>query len=193
MPARIEVAPELIAEGKYLYEETLIPTDEIGARMGLSRSAFYLRVKEWKWKRRRYSTGIAEDAVKASVPPAMPDTSATPPAEPPLAFAERLQRVLDGELAVIERTLKVLGPASNAEAERTTRILAAISRTVQEIQASAEGQTSSDEADDDAVPGDIDEFRETLARRIRGFIEARTGNAGGGDGGSAGDVERGGT
>ena len=192
MPARIEVAPELIAEGKYLYEETLIPTDEIGARMGLSRSAFYLRVKEWKWKRRRYSTGIAEDAVKASVPPAMPDTSATPPAEPPLAFAERLQRVLDGELAVIERTLKVLGPASSTEAERTTRILAALSRTVQEIKASAEGQAG-DEADDDAVPGDIDEFRETLTRRIRGFIEARTRNPSGGDGGSVGDVERGGT
>jgi len=68
MPARIEVAPELIAEGKHLYEETLIPTDEIGARMGLSRSAFYLRVKEWKWKRRRYSTGIAEDAAKTSEP-----------------------------------------------------------------------------------------------------------------------------
>ena len=100
--------------------------------------------------------------------------------------------MLDAELAVIERTLKVLGPASSTEAERTTRILAALSRTVQEIKASAEGQAG-DEADDDAVPGDIDEFRETLARRIRGFIEARTGNAGGGDGGSAGDVERGGT
>jgi len=193
MPARIEVAPELIAEGKQLYEETLLPTDEIGARMGLSRSAFYLRVKEWKWKRRRYSTGIAEDAAKTSAPPAAPDTSATPPAEPPLTFAERLQRVLDGELAVIERTLKVMGPANNAEAERTARILAAISRTVQEIQTTAEGQMSSDDADDDAVPGDIDEFRETLARRIRGFIEARTRNPSGGDGGSASDVERGGT
>ena len=82
--------------------------------------------------------------------------------------------MLDAELAVIERTLKVLGPASSAEAERTTRILAMISRTVQEIQASAEGQTSADETDDDAVPGDIDEFRETLARRIRAFIEARS-------------------
>ncbi len=35
MPARKHVAPELIAEGKYLYEQTLVPTDEIGARMGL--------------------------------------------------------------------------------------------------------------------------------------------------------------
>jgi len=176
MPARIEVAPELIAEGKYLYEETLMPTDEIGARMGLSRSAFYLRVKEWKWKRRRYSSGIAGDTALPSVPVAAAPT----PDEPAecLPFAQRLQRVLDGELAVIERTLKVLGPASNAEAERTTRILAAISRTVQEIQATAEGQTPADETDDDAVPGDIDEFRETLARRINALVDAEQGRTG---------------
>ena len=124
----------------------------------------------------------------AQVPPAEvpPEEEVLPP------FAERIKRVLDAELAVIERTLKVLGPASNTEAERTTRILAALSRTVQEIQASAEGQAG-DEADDDTVPSDIDEFRETLARRIRGFIEARTGSASRRHGGSAGDIERGGT
>ena len=193
MPARKHIAPELIAEGKYLYEETLTPTDEIGARMGLSRSAFYLRVKEWKWKPRRYRRGGVAAAAMPSAPVAARDTRAAPPAEEPvLPFTERVKRVLDAEMAVIERTLKVLGPASNAEAERTTRILATISRTVQEIQAAAEGQTLN-EADDDAIPGDIDEFRETLARRIRGFIEARTGNPSGGGGGPADEVAGGGT
>ena len=139
MPAWKQVAPELIAEGKYLYEQTLMPTDQIGAKMGLSRSAFYLRVKEWKWKRRRYSSGEVDAPAAPPVPVA--DTGPAPAADEPLPFAERMQRVLDAEMAVIERTLKVLGPASNAEAERTTRILAMISRTVQEIQASAEGQT----------------------------------------------------
>jgi hypothetical protein len=181
MPARKHVAPELMAEGKYLYEETLMPTDEIGAKMGLSRSAFYLRVKEWKWKTRRYSAGIAGDAAIPSAPVAARATSDAPPADaPPPPFAERMKRVLDAQMAVIERTLKVLGPASNAEAERTTRIRATISRTVQEIQASAEGQTL-DEADDDTVPRDMDAFREELARRIHAFIDARQGgaNAGG--------------
>jgi len=149
-----------------------------------------LRVKEWNWTQRRYSGGIAAGAEVPSMPTPAPDAGIAAVAEaPPLPFAERMQRVLDAEMAVIERTLNVLGPASNAEAERTTRILATISRTLQEIQATAEGQTR-DEADHDAVPGDIDEFREELARRIRGFIEARTGNPSGGDGGSAGDVER---
>jgi hypothetical protein len=103
-----------------------------------------------------------------------------------------MKRVLIVEMAVIERTLKVLGPASNAEAERTTRILASITRTLQDLQATADGQKR-DEADNDTVPGNIDEFREELARRIRGFIAARTGNPSGGDGGPAGVDERGGT
>ena len=184
MPAWKQVAPELIAEGKYLYEQTLMPTDQIGAKMGLSRSAFYLRVKEWKWKRRRYSSGEVDAPAAPPVPVA--DTGPAPAADEPLPFAARMQRVLDAEMAVIERTLKVLGPASNAEAERTTRILAMISRTVQEIQASAEGQTSSDETDDDAVPGDIDEFREELACRIRAFVGAKRGGTGGTGGDAAG-------
>ena len=193
MPARKHVAPELIAEGKHLYEQTLTPTDLIGKKMGLSRSAFYLRIKEWNWTQRRYSGGIAADGEAPSMPAAAPDTGIAAVAEAsPLPFAERMQRVLDAEMAVIERTLKVLGPASNAEAERTTRILATISRTVQEIQATADGQRV-DETDNDAVPGDIDEFREELARRIRGFIDARSGIPSGGDGGPAGGVERGGT
>ena len=59
MPARKQVAPERIAEGKFLYEQTLTPTAEIGKRMGLSRTAFYMRVKEWGWTQRRYSHGLA--------------------------------------------------------------------------------------------------------------------------------------
>lgn len=191
MPARIEIASELIAEGKYLYENTLMPIHKIGAKMGLSRTAFYLRVKEWGWTPRRYSAGAAGEAQFAA-----PEAAAAPTADEPaevLPFAQRLQRVLDGELAVIERTLRVMGPANNAEAERTARILAAISRTVQEIQATAGGQTSSDEADDDAVPGDIDEFRETLARRLEGLIDAQRRRAGGSGGAVGADVERDGT
>jgi hypothetical protein len=158
MPARKHVAPELIAQGKYFYEQTLTPTDEIGAKMGLSRSAFYLRVKEWNWKRRRYSSGgieaeqaAAVSATAASEPVVAQEAAEKLPAEPPVAFAERLHR--------------------------TTRVLATISRTVQEIVATAQGRTPDDEADDDPVPSDIDEFRFELARRIRGFIDARRNGA----------------
>ena len=182
-----EIAPELLAEGKRLYEETDTPVHLIAKRMGIARSTFNYRIVDLKWTRRRAS----DDARAAELPPPGAGTippSAPPPFEPPLPFAERLRRVLDAEMQVAERTLKVLGPASAAEAERTGRILALVSRTVQEIKATAEGRA--DEADDDAVPGDIDEFREELARRIRGFIETRAGTPGGGGDGSADGVER---
>lgn len=183
---KIEVAPERIAEGKRLYEETDMPLHEIAARMGLRRRTLNNRIVEWNWTRRRYTRGgsEAEQAAAALAPAAGESAVAAPagegsPAEPALPYAVRLQRIVDGQLAVIERTLKVMGPANSAEAERTARTLATISRTVQKIKATAEGRMSSDEADDDPVPHDIDEFRRELARRIRGFIEARRNGAGG--------------
>ena len=184
---RIAVAPELIAEGKRLYEETDTPVHLIAKHMGMTRSTLHYRITDWKWTRRR--TSVAGRAVETPAPVAPP--SEPPPLEPPLPFAERLARVIDAQMQVAERTLKVLGPASSAEAERTGRILALVARTVQEIKATAEGRA--DETDNDPVPGDIDEFREELARRIRGFIEARAGSPSGGDGGPAGVDERGGT
>jgi hypothetical protein len=41
--------------------------------------------------------------------------------------------------------------------------------------------TPDDETDDDPVPRDIDEFRETLARRIEAFLAARSGGEDGAD------------
>jgi len=184
---RIAVAPELIAEGKRLYEETDTPVHLIAKHMGMARATLHYRITDWKWTRRR--TSVAGRAVETAAPAAAPPGE-PPPLEPPLPFAERFRRVIDIQMQVAERTLKVLGPANAAEAERTGRILALVSRTVQEIKASAEGRA--DEAHRDSIPGDIDEFREELARRIRGFIEARSGNPSGGDGGSAGVDERGG-
>ena len=79
-----------------------------------------------------------------------------------MPFTEWLPRIVAGQMAAIERTLNVLGPANSAEAERTARILATIARTVQEIKATAEGRVSNDETDNDSVPRDMDVFRELL-------------------------------
>jgi hypothetical protein len=175
---RIVVAPELIAEGRRLYEQTDTPVSLIAKHMGLTRSTLNYRITDWKWTRRRVCD--VDPPVELPVPV---DVAAAPreppPMEPALPFPERLRRVIDAEMQVAERTLKMLGPASSAEAERTTRILAIISRTVQEIQATAEGRMPADEADDDPVPRDPDEFRLELARRIRNFVEARRSRDGG--------------
>ena len=172
---KIEIAPELIAEGRRLYEETDTPIEDIAAHMQITRGTLINRIREWNWTRRRYTAaGLpAAAAPEAAQPETGCGDDAAAPAEPDLSFAERMQRVVDAQLAVIERTLKVLGPASSAEAERTARILAAISRTVHEIKALAEGRDASHETDNDPVPGDIDEFRIALAERIEAFVARR--------------------
>jgi hypothetical protein len=155
--------------------------------MGLTRSTLNYRIADWKWVRRRVSDADPPPApVEGTAPVAVaPPPSEPAAAEPALPFPERLRRVIDAQMQVAERTLKVLGPASSAEAERTSRILALVSRTVQEIKATAEGQTSANEANNDSVPRDIDEFRETLALRIRSFVDARQNRAGRADGATA--------
>ena len=189
MPARKQVAPELIAEGKYLYEETLTPTDQIGARMGLSRSAFYLRVKELKWQRRRYSSEIADDSGKnlpaigaAAVVQNIPATGETAldEAKPilPEQRAELYARIYRASLLQmdsIEAVQRTLRPTQAAQSERTVRIAAAINKMLIEIAAlnKSNEMTPANETTDEPVSRNIDEFRNELARRIRGIIEAQ--------------------
>lgn len=191
MPPRKQVSPERIAEGKYLYEETLTPTDEIGKRMGLSRSAFYLRVKEWGWTQRRYSHGLSEE----DAAPILPQPSAAAP-EPPLAATEaadlappseepaiefetrartyaRAFAAVGRQIAIIEGIQTTLMPVQAAQAERSARVLATLNKSLLEITEATKPDESANADDaDDAIPRDIDEFRRELARRIRGLVDA---------------------
>ena len=88
-----------------------------------------------------------------------------------LAFAARLPRIVDGQLAVIERAMKEIVPPVRRHRADGPRA-GDDQGTLQDIKAT-EGRMPADEADDDAVPRDIDEFRRELARRIRRFIESR--------------------
>jgi DNA-binding Lrp family transcriptional regulator len=189
---RKEIAPDRVAEGRRLYENTLTPVREIATMMGISRNTLDNRIAEWKWQRRYYirveaTPAPAPDAVPAaSVPALLPaEIGAAPavPAELSAHFAARLVRIIDGQCDVIDRTLRVLNPADASEAERTTRTLAVISRTVQEIKVTAlSAGPPHDETDDDPVPRDIDEFRNELARRIHTLIDAQQSTESCGDG-----------
>jgi len=104
-------------------------------------------------------------------------------AERRAALAARIQAVAEREMDVIERVVQVLGLADEAGAERVTRTLAGVSRTLREVAAlnQPDEVTPPDDADADPLPRDIDEFRNELARRIRGIIAARKAAAAGGD------------
>ena len=193
MPARKHVAPELLAEAKRLYEQTLAPVDDIAGMIGLSRTPFYKRVKEEGWRGRRARIGTFEFARALSGSAVMAITAEPadqPRAEPEpcndplspeqrMALALRMQQVVEREMDAIERILGKIKPSDQLEAEHGARTLATVARTLREIKAltTPEEETPPDEANNDPVPGDIDEFRLELARRIRGFIESRRNGA----------------
>ena len=54
MPAhRKEIAPALVAEGRRLYEQTMVPVREIAALCGVSPTTLQDRIVAWGWQRRR--------------------------------------------------------------------------------------------------------------------------------------------
>jgi len=187
---KIQVAPELVAEGQRLYETTMTTIGDIAALMGLSRRTLENRIVGWKWQRRRQPSGAidifhavrgATVAVATAAAPA-PNGAIAVPVSPQqrAALAQRIQNVVEREMTVLERVVGVLGPSNEAAAERTAQTLAGISRTLREIAAlnRPDEVAPPDEADDDPVPRDLDEFRNELPRRIRGFVEARRNGAG---------------
>lgn len=188
MPAhRKEIAPALVAEGRRLYEQTMVPVREIAALFGVSPTTLQDRIVAWGWQRRRYDTrsvdlviarhaaakpGAPEGAAPSALPPALPQERA--------AVAARVQATVERELTAVGRVLDVLGPSDRDEAERTARTLASLARTLREVALinRTEEAAAPDDIDDDPVPRDIDEFRRELTRRIRNFIEARRNGAG---------------
>ncbi len=182
-PRPKQFAPELVAEGQRLYQQTVTPVRDIAAMFGISCTTLQNRIDEWGWKRRDYHSNLmralrADEVAAASVrasAAAPPAAIALPAPADRAATAARIARVVERQMDAVERVLDVLGPANQIEAERTARTLASTARMLREIAAiiQPEQGAAPDEADDDPIPRDIDEFRRELARRINALIDAR--------------------
>lgn len=192
MVAKKEFAPEQPAEVRRLYEQTLAPVAEICGMLGVTKDPFYTIVRREGWRKRRARVATFEfaKALGAAVAEtrAQPEQPRTPPVaaspllpEQRLAIAERLMLGTEEALDAIKRVTAQINPNNPAEADASARTLANISRALRKIAAltKTDEVTPADDADDDPVPRDIDEFRYELARRIRGFIEARQAGAAG--------------
>jgi hypothetical protein len=202
-PRKIEIDPELVAEGKRVYEMTATPLRDLAGMMGISRRTLENRIREWNWKRRRVASRPIEllHAVRGAAIATLTDdapgraANAMPvSSERRHALAERIQGVVEREIAAVERVLAVVGPSDQVEAEGSARTLASIARTLREISAlNLPDPSASDEAkaandiDDDAIPQDMDEFRRELARRIHAIVDAQRREESGGD--NAADAE----
>jgi hypothetical protein len=204
MAPKKEVVPELLAEARRLYEETLAPVDDIAAMVGLSRSSFYKRVRDGGWRGRSAMIGAfqfarapddgaaaAMTAEPAGRPPAGPvacEESVTPQRR--MALALRLQQIAERQMDAVERVLNKITASNQHEAEYGARTLASVARTLREIAAlNSSAQETPPDDDDDSIPQDMDAFREELARRIHALIDAREDGETGGGGGPAGATE----
>jgi transposase-like protein len=104
---------------------------------------------------------------------ALPETGDAPPRAP----IERIERLVERELAAEEAVRNRLGPLPRqpADAERCARTLATLTQTLHALARLRSGLAPDSELSNDDMPRDIDEFRRELARRIRAFVQSRTG------------------
>jgi len=177
---KIQIAPE----GKRLYDLTLTPVADIATMMGVSRKTLERRIHEWGWTPRSAPRHATDRMLVALAPSNM--VGATPAVAVPLtpearaALATRIHGIVAQSLDAVERVLRIVGPADEVGAERSARTIAAVARTLTEFAVFTKPDDApppDDADDDDPVPRDIEEFRRELARRIRGFIEARRNGA----------------
>jgi hypothetical protein len=184
------IAPELLAEARRLYEQTLAPVDDIAGMVGLSRTNFYKRVRAGGWRGRRAKVGTFQfaRAISAAGATALLAPASQPRAEidpevalattqQRLAIAGKMQEVVEQGMEAIKRIMQVVSPADQTEAEHGARTVAHVSRALREMQElmqpPIESEKPADDVDGDPTPRDIDEFRRELARRLRGIIDAR--------------------
>jgi len=104
---------------------------------------------------------------------ATPAPGAEPGRDPGTPSAARLQDAVASVLAAIEAIVAKIGTGRTAESDRSARALAALTRTLRELNA-LQSQYEEPTADDDS-PADIDEFRRALARKIDAFVAAQGG------------------
>ncbi len=93
------------------------------------------------------------------------------------ALVHRLSGTLERALSRIETIVSGRDAgARRGEAESRARVLASLARTLKEVKRlrdeAAQGEAAKD-ADDDAVPRDLDEFRRVLSRRLDEMVAGR--------------------
>ena len=123
------------------------------------------------------SEPIATDESEAGLSLAACAGGETTELPPSGSLIDRLERLVEQELAAEERlrARSVASPRRHVEVQRCARALAALTQTVHmltRLRGSVVPQPESQPDDD--MPRDIDGFRNELARRIDAFVASRT-------------------
>lgn len=178
MPAkRIEIPAKKIAEGRFLYEQTLTPMDEIAALMGICRNTLRRRIKEWGWQQRcedPHARGFQRYRKRS----AAPDEAKEPPRGYPrapeerIALVERLREAVDKQLGHVDSILSRTDMQIPDEAERTSRMLAGLARTLREMKR-LEMPAPPELQDDSDMPRNVEDLRRELLRKMDAILARR--------------------
>jgi hypothetical protein len=191
-----EPTPEVWAQIRHDYEHTGKPLAHICAEHDVTIPTVRYRMKRWQWRRRKpliprqgpppsaaMPLQTAAACAQPSPTPTLPlsgggsgPTPAPPGAgEKTVAIVPQLQSAAARLMPAIELSIARLasGALNSHEVETTGRALGTLMRTLRELNALLVQHKAPLQPDDDPVPENIDDFRYELARRIRGFIEAR--------------------
>ena len=191
-----ELSSEAWAQIRHDYERTERLVADICAEHGISAGTLRDRMRRWGWTRRRSPVafegpppspqpGVGTLSAAYQAPP--PDADAPPaatggdaaaaPDERPIA--QRLQSTIAHVLPAIEGTLVTLasGPAHPRELERAARALAALTRTLRELNGLLAQHPAQPVCDCGypQSPEEMDELREELARMINPLVDRHTG------------------
>jgi hypothetical protein len=128
------------------------------------------RARKQKRADQRAATPVAAKPLNES-----PATESSAPAAPEerLALVERLQGMVERQIAATEAMLPP--PATPDEAERNSRALASLLRTLRELKRLEAPPAPSESADDDDIPYDVDELRRELSRKLEALVAGREG------------------
>lgn len=174
-----ESTPDVVALVRRLYAEG-VPVNEIVARSGIKNMHIVYRCVAGRYPD---GSGIAP----APIPQRRRGGRVRRLGGSRAELVTRMWRTAERQVEEIEDRLAVAG-LELAERESNARTLAVVAKTLRDLSAVDESeksrkgkqQPSDDDSDDDAIPRDIDEFREELARRINALVDRRTGSGGGG-------------
>jgi len=166
---------------KFRYECTDESVESLAKCAGMAPQTFRQRAKELGWKAQNVDRRGRRQMVMARdyEPPVITEQQFEEarlklpidgePADD-IALARRIRRAVEHELAAIEIARKDIAPAQRTQTESITRILAGLTRALQEARRIEDTAVSPTAKDHDDFPREFSELRRALAARLDALV-----------------------
>jgi DNA-binding MarR family transcriptional regulator len=179
------VKPRTVAAVRRLYENTNVQVRDLAAMLGISKSTFTTRRKEWGWKSRRDRIPREEPLREPDeIEPAEEGASRSDMANDKAALAKGMYALVRTNMDLIAKIMGEAGSDQADVAQEASRMNASLARTLQEIARFEQRAGINRERNaNDRGPADDNEFARLLLRRLDEFRARRSGRVPDGAGG----------